>query len=115
MADVARVVFLLVDGIGDVSVPELGDRTPLEVAHIPHLDAVAGETLVSRGSKPSMATSGQRHRRSNPSWAPPSPQSTSSLSDPSTVTTPFLLQSPYLIPNIHTHLVLDRLLIRFMV
>lgn len=38
----ARVVLLIVDGIGDVSVPEFGDRTPLEVAHVPHLDAIAG-------------------------------------------------------------------------
>ncbi|GLI58706.1 hypothetical protein VaNZ11_000457 [Volvox africanus] len=45
MADQARVVFLLVDGIGDVSVPEFEERTPLEVAHIPHLDALAAAGL----------------------------------------------------------------------
>ncbi|KXZ52807.1 hypothetical protein GPECTOR_8g193 [Gonium pectorale] len=45
MAEPARVLFLLVDGIGDVSIPELGDRTPLEVAHVPHLDAIAAGGL----------------------------------------------------------------------
>jgi len=37
-----RVCFLLVDGIGDVTIPAFGDRTPLEVAHVPFLDAIAG-------------------------------------------------------------------------
>ncbi len=44
------MVLLIVDGIGDVSVPEFGDRTPLEVAHVPHLDAIAGvRRLKGRG------------------------------------------------------------------
>jgi 2,3-bisphosphoglycerate-independent phosphoglycerate mutase len=38
-----RVVLVLIDGVGDVSVPSLGDRTPLEVAHTPNMDAIAGE------------------------------------------------------------------------
>lgn len=37
----SRVAFVLVDGIGDVSVPSLGGRTPLEAASAPRLDAVA--------------------------------------------------------------------------
>ena len=37
-----RVAFVLIDGIGDISIPELGNRTPLEAAHTPHLDAIAG-------------------------------------------------------------------------
>lgn len=37
-----RVLFLLVDGVGDLTIPDLGDRTPLEVAHTPNLDALAG-------------------------------------------------------------------------
>ncbi|KAG2498895.1 hypothetical protein HYH03_003086 [Edaphochlamys debaryana] len=45
MAEPARVLYLLVDGIGDVSIPEFGDRTPLEVAHVPHLDAIAAGGL----------------------------------------------------------------------
>ncbi|PNH12755.1 2,3-bisphosphoglycerate-independent phosphoglycerate mutase [Tetrabaena socialis] len=45
MAQPARVLFLLVDGIGDVSIPEFGDRTPLEAAHVPHLDAIAAGGL----------------------------------------------------------------------
>ncbi|KAK1273939.1 hypothetical protein QJS04_geneDACA016435 [Acorus gramineus] len=36
-----RVAFVLVDGIGDVSMPMFGYRTPLEVAKTPNLDAVA--------------------------------------------------------------------------
>jgi 2,3-diphosphopglycerate-independent phosphoglycerate mutase len=37
----ARVVLLLIDGLGDVSVPSLGDRTPLQAARTPALDALA--------------------------------------------------------------------------
>lgn len=37
-----RMAFVLIDGLGDVSIPELGNRTPLEAAHTPHLDAIAG-------------------------------------------------------------------------
>lgn len=40
-----KVLFLLVDGIGDVSIPAFGDRTPLEVAHTPALDAIASAGL----------------------------------------------------------------------
>ncbi|KAK1310318.1 hypothetical protein QJS10_CPA08g01709 [Acorus calamus] len=36
-----RVAFVLVDGIGDVSMPMFGYRSPLEVAKTPNLDAVA--------------------------------------------------------------------------
>jgi 2,3-diphosphopglycerate-independent phosphoglycerate mutase len=37
----SRVAFVLVDGIGDVSVPSLGGRTPLDAACAPRRDAVA--------------------------------------------------------------------------
>lgn len=37
----ARLVLLLVDGLGDVSVPSLRDRTPLQAARTPALDALA--------------------------------------------------------------------------
>jgi hypothetical protein len=37
-----RVLFVLVDGLGDVTIPGFGDRTPMEVAHTPILDAIAG-------------------------------------------------------------------------
>ena len=37
-----RVAFVLIDGVGDVTVPRLGGQTPLEAARTPHLDAVAG-------------------------------------------------------------------------
>ena len=37
-----RLAFVLIDGIGDVVVPILGGKTPLQAAHIPVLDAIAG-------------------------------------------------------------------------
>jgi len=37
----ARVLLLLVDGLGDVSVPQLGNRMPLQAARTRWLDAVA--------------------------------------------------------------------------
>lgn len=36
-----RVAFVLIDGIGDVSLPRLGYKTPLQAAKIPNLDAIA--------------------------------------------------------------------------
>lgn len=36
-----RVAFVLVDGIGDVSIPRFHYRTPLQVAKTPNLDAIA--------------------------------------------------------------------------
>ncbi|OVA13493.1 Bisphosphoglycerate-independent phosphoglycerate mutase [Macleaya cordata] len=36
-----RVAFVLIDGLGDVSLPRLGYQTPLQVAKIPNLDAIA--------------------------------------------------------------------------
>ena len=36
------LAFVLIDGLGDVSIPDLGNRTPLEAAHCPYLDAIAG-------------------------------------------------------------------------
>uniref|UniRef100_A0A7S3QZE0 Metalloenzyme domain-containing protein n=1 Tax=Dunaliella tertiolecta TaxID=3047 RepID=A0A7S3QZE0_DUNTE len=40
-----KILFLLVDGIGDCTIPAFGDRTPLEVAHVPFLDAIAAAGL----------------------------------------------------------------------
>lgn len=40
-----RIILLIIDGLGDVTIPELGDRTPLEVAHTPCLDAIAGQAV----------------------------------------------------------------------
>ena len=37
-----RLVFVLIDGIGDVALPQLEDLTPLQVAETPMLDRVAG-------------------------------------------------------------------------
>jgi 2,3-diphosphopglycerate-independent phosphoglycerate mutase len=37
----ARIVLLLIDGLGDVSVPALAHRTPLQAAWLPTLDALA--------------------------------------------------------------------------
>ncbi|KAL9686049.1 hypothetical protein QQ045_023504 [Rhodiola kirilowii] len=36
-----RVAFILIDGLGDVSIPKFGFKTPLEAANIPNLDAIA--------------------------------------------------------------------------
>lgn len=36
-----RVAFVLIDGIGDVSLPRFGYKTPLQVAKVPNLDAIA--------------------------------------------------------------------------
>uniref|UniRef100_A0A1J3IEU2 2,3-bisphosphoglycerate-independent phosphoglycerate mutase n=1 Tax=Noccaea caerulescens TaxID=107243 RepID=A0A1J3IEU2_NOCCA len=36
-----RVAFVLIDGLGDVSIPKLGKKTPLQAANIPSLDAIA--------------------------------------------------------------------------
>lgn len=37
----AKLLLVIIDGVGDVSVPAFGDRTPLQVARVPHLDALA--------------------------------------------------------------------------
>lgn len=34
------IVLVVLDGLGDRPIPELGDRTPAEAAHTPHLDAL---------------------------------------------------------------------------
>lgn len=36
-----RVAFVLIDGIGDVSLPRFRYKTPLQVAKVPNLDAIA--------------------------------------------------------------------------
>lgn len=36
-----RVAFVLIDGLGDVSLPRFGYKTPLQLAKIPNLDAIA--------------------------------------------------------------------------
>ncbi|XP_047944823.1 probable 2,3-bisphosphoglycerate-independent phosphoglycerate mutase [Salvia hispanica] len=36
-----RVAFILIDGVGDVSLPRFGYKTPLQVANVPNLDAIA--------------------------------------------------------------------------
>ena len=37
-----RTAYVLIDGIGDVVVPTLSGKTPLQAAHTPVLDAIAG-------------------------------------------------------------------------
>ena len=41
-----RLAFVLIDGLGDTSVSQLGDRTPLQAANTPILDGVAGYFLL---------------------------------------------------------------------
>lgn len=36
-----RVAFVLIDGLGDVSIPKFSHWTPLQVAKVPNLDAIA--------------------------------------------------------------------------
>lgn len=36
-----RVAFVLIDGVGDVTLPRLGHKTPLQAARVPNLDAIA--------------------------------------------------------------------------
>lgn len=43
-----RIAFLLVDGLGDVNLPQLANRTPLQVAHTPVFDAIAGAPQTSK-------------------------------------------------------------------
>jgi 2,3-bisphosphoglycerate-independent phosphoglycerate mutase len=46
-----RLVFLLVDGMGDVSLPQLHNMTPLQVADTPIFDAVVGIASTGRPSR----------------------------------------------------------------
>lgn len=39
-----KIVFLLIDGVGDVALPQLLDMTPLQVASTPFMDRIAGAT-----------------------------------------------------------------------
>ncbi|MCW4015665.1 MAG: alkaline phosphatase family protein [Candidatus Bathyarchaeota archaeon] len=36
-----KLIYIIIDGMGDLPVKELGDRTPLEAAQTPHMDALA--------------------------------------------------------------------------
>jgi len=38
----SKVAFVLIDGVGDVNIPSLGFKTPLQAARTEILDAVAG-------------------------------------------------------------------------
>jgi hypothetical protein len=42
LRDQGKLLLLIIDGVGDVNIPGFGDRTPLQVAHTPNLDAIAG-------------------------------------------------------------------------
>lgn len=44
-----RIVVFLVDGMGDVGLPQLQGLTPLQVAHTPFLDALARAPLLTQG------------------------------------------------------------------
>lgn len=41
-----KLLLLLIDGIGDVAVNELGNKTPLQYANTPWFDQIAGKTKV---------------------------------------------------------------------
>lgn len=40
-----KLVLVIIDGVGDVTIPAFGDRTPLQVAHTPNLDCLAGQSV----------------------------------------------------------------------
>ena len=40
-----KVIYVVLDGLGDDPLAELGDRTPLEAAHTPNLDALAARGI----------------------------------------------------------------------
>jgi len=43
-----KIVFLIADGMGDWPLAELGGKTPLQAAHTPHMDALAGQGMIGR-------------------------------------------------------------------
>src|SRR5687768_5394298 len=40
-----KVIYVVLDGLGDDPLPELGDRSPLEAADTPNLDALAASGI----------------------------------------------------------------------
>lgn len=59
-----RLAFVLIDGVGDVSIPQFGFKTPLQVADVPHLDAIAGTLCRADGTDRNRSRS--RSRQSSP-------------------------------------------------
>jgi 2,3-bisphosphoglycerate-independent phosphoglycerate mutase len=49
-----KIAYVVLDGLGDDPLPQLGDRTPLEAARTPHLDSLA-----ARGINGSVVTVGE--------------------------------------------------------
>ena len=39
-----KLLLVLIDGIGDVAIPDLGYKTPLQKSHTPWLNRLAGKT-----------------------------------------------------------------------
>lgn len=48
-----KILFILIDGVGDVGIPQFGGKTPLYHANTPFLDTIAGAKILSIGSKDS--------------------------------------------------------------
>jgi hypothetical protein len=42
-----KIVFVLIDGVGDVSIPSLGAKSPLEASTCPVLDSIASAFMYS--------------------------------------------------------------------
>ena len=36
-----KLIYVVIDGMGDLPIPELGNKTPLEAAETPHMDFLA--------------------------------------------------------------------------
>ncbi|MBI2971474.1 MAG: 2,3-bisphosphoglycerate-independent phosphoglycerate mutase [Candidatus Aenigmarchaeota archaeon] len=41
----SKIIFVVLDGLGDRPLPALGNKTPLEAAHTPHLDSLASQGI----------------------------------------------------------------------
>jgi 2,3-bisphosphoglycerate-independent phosphoglycerate mutase len=38
----SKLLIILIDGLGDVALRELDDKTPLQLARTPHMDSLTG-------------------------------------------------------------------------
>ncbi len=68
-----KIAFVLIDGIGDINVPALGNLTPLMAADTPTLDAIAGKRYEATIDNSALSCCGDGSRLS-PSNASPKPK-----------------------------------------
>jgi 2,3-bisphosphoglycerate-independent phosphoglycerate mutase len=46
-----KILFILIDGVGDVGIPQFGGKTALCHANTPFLDIITGVYMLSNGSE----------------------------------------------------------------